>query len=64
MTPDRRRIAVAVLVDRFGVSERRACRVVGQHRSSQRRPRGTCPDVEVKLRARLREIAQEHPQWG
>jgi hypothetical protein len=29
VTPERRRIAVAVMVDRFGVSERRACRVVG-----------------------------------
>jgi hypothetical protein len=25
-----------MLRDRFGVSERRACRVVGQHRSTQR----------------------------
>ena len=37
LTPERRRRAVVVLVDRFGVSERRACRVVGQHRSTQRR---------------------------
>jgi putative transposase len=38
--------------------------VVGQYRSTQRcqpRPRG---DVEVKLRARLRDIAREHPRWG
>ncbi len=27
---------MVVLVDRFGVSQRRACRVVGQHRSTQR----------------------------
>ena len=32
----RRRLAVAYLVDRYGISERRACRVVGQHRSTQR----------------------------
>jgi transposase InsO family protein len=55
---------VVVLVDRFGVSERRACRVVGQHRSTQRlsgRPR---PGEEDKLRRRLREIARAHPRWG
>jgi putative transposase len=52
------------LVDRFGVSQRRACRVVGQHRSTQRltcRPR---PAEEDKLRRRLREIARFHPRWG
>jgi hypothetical protein len=37
VTPGRRRRAVSVLVERFGVSERRACRVVGQHRSTRRR---------------------------
>lgn len=39
VTPDRRRAAVVRLQDRFGVSQRRACAVVGQHRSTQRRPR-------------------------
>jgi hypothetical protein len=46
------------------VSERRACRVVGQHRSTQRlapRPR---PAEEEKVRRRLRELAREHPRWG
>jgi transposase InsO family protein len=55
---------VVVLVDRFGVSERCACRVVGQHRSTQRlapRPR---PAEEEKVRRRLREIARSHPRWG
>jgi transposase-like protein len=64
LTPERRRRAVVVLVDRFGVSERRACRVVGQHRSTQRlapRPR---PAEEEKVRRRLRELAREHPRWG
>ena len=31
VTPDRRRIAVERIQARFGVSERRACAVVGQH---------------------------------
>jgi putative transposase len=64
VTPERRRIAVAVLVEGFGVSERRACRVVGQHRSTQRRPRRARPELEEKLRSRLREIARDHPRWG
>jgi hypothetical protein len=45
-------------------SERRACRVAGQHRSTQRltpRPR---PEAEEKVRRRLREIARKHPRWG
>jgi putative transposase len=32
----RRRLAVAYLVDHYGISERRACHIVGQHRSTQR----------------------------
>jgi putative transposase len=35
--PSRRRAAVLMLQDRLGLSERRACRYVGQHRSTQRR---------------------------
>ncbi|HET9733486.1 MAG TPA: IS3 family transposase [Acidimicrobiales bacterium] len=55
---------MGVLLDRFGVSERRACRLVGQHRSTQRRPPRPVPEEEQKLRGRLREIAREHPRWG
>lgn len=46
------------------MSQRRACRVLGQHRSTQRltpRPR---PAEEEKLRRRLREIARAHTRWG
>lgn len=64
MTPGRRRRAVVRLQDCFGVSERRACRLAGQHRSTQRKPaRPTRPEDE-RLAARLREIAGEHPRWG
>lgn len=53
-----------VLRTRFGVTERRACRVVGQHRSTQRlKPRPPAKD-DAKLRSRLREIAQAHPRYG
>ncbi len=52
------------LQERFGVSERFACRVAGQHRSTQRKARVPRPDAETKLRGRLREIAKAHPRWG
>jgi putative transposase len=64
VTPDRRRRAVVVLVERFGVSERRACRVVGQHRSTQRRPARPMPTEDEKLRRRLRRFARRHPRLG
>jgi putative transposase len=64
VTPDRRRRAVVVLVKRFGVSERRACRVVGQHRSTQRRPLRPIPPEDAKLRSRLRRFARNHPRMG
>ena len=64
VTPERRRRAVAVLVERFGVSERRACGLTGQHRSTQRRPPRPRPEAEDKLRARLRQIARDHPLSG
>jgi putative transposase len=52
-----------MLQDRLGVSERWACRVTGQHRSSQRHQ----PDpvnADLVLRALLREISAERPRWG
>jgi putative transposase len=52
-----------VVRDRLGVSERWACRVVGQHRSTQRyEPSGAVDDAA--LRQRLREISAERPRWG
>jgi len=48
------------LLAMFRVSERSSCRVVGQHRSTQRHAIKVV-DIEVaKLRRRLREIASEH----
>ena len=48
----------------FRVSERFACRVVGQHRSTQRHATKGVDIEEAKLRRRLREIAAEHIRWG
>ena len=63
MSPERRRRVVPHLRRRFGVSERRACALVGQARSTQRRRRGTLPEEE-HLRKRLRALATGHPRWG
>jgi putative transposase len=64
LTPGRRRRAVGTLQARFGVSERRACRVAGQHRSTQRKRPLPPHDENQRLASRLREIAKEHPRWG
>jgi putative transposase len=64
LTPGRRRRAVGTLQERFGVSERRACRVAGQHRSTQRKQPRPPRDENQRLASRLREIAKEHPRWG
>lgn len=52
-----------MLCERLGISERRACRITGQHRSTQRRlPLRT--DEDSELRSRLRLVSREHPRWG
>jgi len=53
-----------MIVERFGLSERRACLITGQHRSTQRhRPRRD-GDRDGALRERLRKLSAEHPRWG
>jgi putative transposase len=53
-----------MIQERHGFSERRACRLVGQPRSTQRRPAPVPPDEEERIRARLRELARERPRYG
>ena len=53
-----------MLIDRFGVSERHACRVVGQHRATQRNAPPIPNDDEMALRAWLRAFALVRPRWG
>src|SRR5215217_7583090 len=52
-----------MLRDRLGVSERRACRYVGQHRSTQRREPLVAADDQA-LRTALRAFAAERKRWG
>jgi putative transposase len=63
VSPSRRRDAVVHLREVFGVSERRACRVTGQQRTTQRHARRVLAPEEA-LRARLRAIARTWPRYG
>jgi len=63
VSPSQRRRAATMLQERLGISQRRACQIVGQHRSTQRhRPEHVDPDQA--LRRSLREFARRHPRWG
>ena len=62
VTPAAKREAVAHLQERFPVSERCACRLVGISRSTVRyKPR--CKD-DTALVTRLRELARQRPRFG
>ena len=63
VSPPQRRRAVQLLQERLGVSQRRACAIVGQHRSTQRYEPAE-PDPDRSLRAELRGFAESHPRWG
>lgn len=63
VTAKQRRQAVPVVCQRFGVSQRRACTVLGQPRSTQRyEPR--VRDGEAELVKRLVRLAKNHPKFG
>ena len=64
LSPENRRRAVAVLQERYRASERLACRVVGEHRSTQCNASKVTGIEAAKLRHLLREIAAEHTRWG
>jgi putative transposase len=53
-----------MLEDRLGLSERRACRITGQHRSTQRHRPKRRRDTDDALRSRLRSLSRAHPPWG
>ena len=47
----------------LGLSQRLACRIVGQHRSTQRH-QPIEPDRDRALRKQLRQLSRDHPRWG
>jgi len=53
-----------MLTDRMAVSERRACRAIGQPRSTQRRGTPAPRNEESVLRERLGDLARSHPRYG
>jgi putative transposase len=53
-----------MLQEHLGLSQRRACQIAHQARSTQRRPPRPPSSEEAKLRRRLRAIAKGHPRWG
>ena len=53
-----------MLRDRFGVSQRRACTVVGLHRSTMRLEPLPISTDEAELRAWLRRFSTDRPRWG
>jgi putative transposase len=64
VSPARRRAAISFIRKRFPiVSERHACRIVGQHRSTQRYA-STGHDADEQLAVELRRLAARHPYWG
>jgi len=63
LSPERRRRAVTVLQERYRASEWLVCRVVGQHRSTQRHGVRVVDFAETKRRRPLRDIGAEHIRW-
>ena len=63
MSPPRRRQAVERVCQVLGVSERRACRVLGQSRSTQRH-RALPPQDEPRLMTRIVELASGYGRYG
>ena len=52
-----------MVCEQLGVSERRACRVLGQHRSTQRKTPQVCSDEE-RLVADMIELARQYGRYG
>src|SRR5690606_3935307 len=63
LSPSRRRAGVAHARAVFGVTERRACRVIGQHRSTQRRRLRPRSD-EKRLTADIVRLASIYGRYG
>jgi putative transposase len=63
ISPARRRQAVEQVQKEFDVSEKRACRVIGQPRSTQRYNKRPVDDEEL-LTNRIVELASEYGRYG
>ena len=63
ISPDRKRKAVVQVIEALDVSERRACRVVGQPRSTQRYNKRPADDEQF-LTSRIIELASKYGRYG
>jgi len=63
VSPARRRACIEHVERELGVSERKACAVLGQHRSTQRKAPRT-PDDEARLTAEIVELARRFGRYG
>jgi putative transposase len=63
VSPARRRVCVERAKEAFGVSERFACRVLGQHRSTQRKI-AKARDDEAALTADIIALAIQYGRYG
>jgi putative transposase len=63
LSPPRRRQVVDEVREKLGVSERWACRVLGQPRSTQRR-QPYVPEDGPRLVAQMIELASEYGRYG
>ena len=63
MTPDQQRAAADYLAERYGASQRRACRVMGRARSNLRYRR-VRRDDEPALVREIKRLARRHPRYG
>ncbi len=64
VSPAKRRAATAHVMATFAVSQRRACRVLGTSRSSQRRGEPPLRAADDLLRQRLWDLARARPRFG
>ena len=63
LSPSRRRKCIDHVRQELGVSERRACRTLGQHRSTQRKvPQGRAD--EERLTDDIIELADQYGRYG
>jgi hypothetical protein len=63
VSPARKRAAVEHLQEKHGASERRACEVVDQPRSTQRYT-GHSREDEPRLVTRMLELVRQRPRFG
>jgi len=62
-SPDRKRQAIQHAIQKLGVSERKACRALGQPRATQRYDRRV-PEDEERLTSRIIELTSQYGRYG